>query len=55
MDIIKPEPEYDGDTYSAPSCNASQLPDIEAEDPLLIRFSVMKTENEVSLCLSVHC
>jgi hypothetical protein len=49
MDFIKPEPESDGDSYSAPSYNESWLPDIKAEDPLLIRFPVMKTENEVSL------
>jgi hypothetical protein len=49
MDFIKLEPESDGDSYSAPSYNESRLPDIKAEDPLLIRFPVMKTENEVSL------
>jgi hypothetical protein len=52
MDFIKPEPESDGDSYSAPSYSELQLLDMKAEDPLLIRFPV-KTENEVSL--SVHC
>jgi hypothetical protein len=48
MDIIKPEADSEGVSCSTPSCNETRPLGIKTEDPLLIRFPVMKTKKEVS-------
>lgn len=50
MEFIKPEPKPDGELCSISFVNGNHLTDIkEEEDPLLIRYPLMKAENEVNL------
>jgi hypothetical protein len=50
MAFIKPEPNPDGELCPTSSVNGNHLTDIkEDEDPRLIRYPLMKAENEVNL------
>lgn len=49
MDVVKLEPDPDGVSYPASCHNENQLIGVkEDQDPLVMRFPLMKTENEVS-------
>lgn len=49
MNVVKLEPDPDGKLYPTSCHNENQLIGVkEDQDPLLIRFPLMKTENEVS-------
>lgn len=50
MEFIKPEPNPDGEMCPTSFVNGNHLTDIkEDEDPLFIRYPLMKAENEVNL------
>lgn len=49
MDFMKPEPDPDRESYIAFFCNENELVGMkENEDPLLMKFPVTDSENEVS-------
>jgi hypothetical protein len=49
MEFIKPEFDPDGELYPASCVNENHLMGIkEDEDPLLVRYPLVKAENEVS-------
>jgi hypothetical protein len=56
MDFMKLEPVPEGESYLAFPCHENQLVDVkENEDPLLMKFPVTNSENEVShVCIFVH-
>jgi hypothetical protein len=56
MDFIKPEFDSDGELCPTTCVNENNLMGIkEDEDPLLIRYPLMKAENEVSpLSITKH-
>lgn len=50
MEFIKPESKRDGELCPTSFVNGNHLTDIkEEENPLLIRYPLMKVENEVNL------
>jgi hypothetical protein len=49
MDVVKLEPDSDGKSCPMSCHNENQLIGVkEDQDPLLIKFPLVKTENEVS-------
>jgi hypothetical protein len=49
MNVVKLEPDPDAKSFSTSCHNENQLIGVkEDQDPLLIRFPLTKTENEVS-------
>jgi hypothetical protein len=49
MDFMKPEPEPDGESYLAFSSSENHWVNVKGnEDPLLMKFPVTYSENEVS-------
>jgi hypothetical protein len=55
MDFIKPEPGPGGQEFQSFAHSEHQATDVrQDEEPVLINFQLMKTENEVSCMMCAH-
>jgi hypothetical protein len=53
MEFIKTEPEPNGESYLTSAYDQSEITGVrEDEDPLLVQYPFIKTENEVS-CMAI--
>lgn len=56
MDFIKPEPDPGGQAFRSSAHSEDQATDVKQDkEPVVINFQLMKTENEVSCVMYVHC
>jgi hypothetical protein len=58
MDFIKPEPDPDpgGQAFRSSAHSDHQATDVKQdEEPMVINLQLMKSENEVSFVMCVHC
>jgi hypothetical protein len=56
MDFIKPEPDPGGQAFQSSAHSEHRVTDVkQEEEPVVINFQLLKTENEVSGMMYVHC